>query len=645
MIAATLVLWGLAVAPSTATPTEDFSTWGTISYDSGSCGADASANVVTDPGITQIISAGSNIWYVVGCFTNFAGVTGADYIAKWDGSTWSRVGAANAINKIVHDAAIYKGKLYIAGEFTDVAGDVAADMVAYWDGASWHPLATSPSGCASNTSGLCSPKGNSADYAVALHVTTDGSDMLIVGGFFKYGLFSDSPGGVLANSANIAQWDGTAWSSIGESTPYSSAANGDMVVRDIATIGSLIYVGTYRNAGYYSGRQLLALLKWNGSTWSQSFTSVSPYGYSYGYGVSRLLADGTDLIIGGNFDSANGVASYLAKLDTTNGTLTAMPGFSPLMVGGQCIRSLAKIGTQLFVGGDFIGIGSAGDRFARLSNNEWFGVPISDYHAINALYVNENYSGTLDRLIIAAPAPNLAGLAAADGLVAMNIESTSRLDSMTITNIESGYSFSPDTTTYSVTLPYGVNSAVFTPVLEHTSNDMRRVSGGTETQFIDSTYSLSVADGATSSAVFKIYSSDGTSSTTYTFNVTGGTAPAPTVAPTQAPPEQSPKTTDTSSSVSSSAAPAAPSGPTPMAPKAKRAPAALATQLGMNVPTKAKVTLAVAKSSKKFCKVSGGKLVALKPGNCAVTVTVQAPKPKGGKKPKAVKQKTFVSIG
>jgi alpha-tubulin suppressor-like RCC1 family protein len=82
----------------------------------------------------------------------------------------------------------------------------------------------------------------------------------------------------------------------------------------------------------------------------------------------------------------------------------------------------------------------------------------------------------------------------------------------------------------------------------------------------------------------------------------------------------------------------------PMAPKAKLAAASIATQLQIAIPAKSKVTITVAKSSKAFCKVSGGKLVALKPGNCAVTVTVQAPKPKGGKKPAATKQSTTVQI-
>jgi hypothetical protein len=54
----------------------------------------------------------------------------------------------------------------------------------------------------------------------------------------------------------------------------------------------------------------------------------------------------------------------------------------------------------------------------------------------------------------------------------------------------------------------------------------------------------------------------------------------------------------------------------------------LATQIGISIPKKAKVTLKVAKASKKFCKVSGTSIKALKRGSCVVTVKVN---PKKGK--------------
>ena len=91
------------------------------------------------------------------------------------------------------------------------------------------------------------------------------------------------------------------------------------------------------------------------------------------------------------------------------------------------------------------------------------------------------------------------------------------------------------------------------------------------------------------------------------------------------------------------AAPAAPVQPTSKV-KQKTAGASLATQIGMTVTPKAKVTLTVAKASKKICKVSGGKLVALKPGNCSVTVSVTPAKTKAVKKPKATKKATVVAI-
>jgi hypothetical protein len=79
--------------------------------------------------------------------------------------------------------------------------------------------------------------------------------------------------------------------------------------------------------------------------------------------------------------------------------------------------------------------------------------------------------------------------------------------------------------------------------------------------------------------------------------------------------------------------------------KQKTAGSTLASQIGMTVTPKAKIKLTVAKVSKKICKVSGGKLVALKPGNCSVTVAVTPAKSKAVKKPKTMKQSTVVRIG
>jgi uncharacterized repeat protein (TIGR02543 family) len=64
----------------------------------------------------------------------------------------------------------------------------------------------------------------------------------------------------------------------------------------------------------------------------------------------------------------------------------------------------------------------------------------------------------------------------------------------------------------------------------------------------------------------------------------------------------------------------------------------LASKVGVKtVSPKATVTFSIAKSSNKVCTTSGSKVKILKAGKCVITFTVQEPKSKKGKKPKAKK--------
>lgn len=81
-----------------------------------------------------------------------------------------------------------------------------------------------------------------------------------------------------------------------------------------------------------------------------------------------------------------------------------------------------------------------------------------------------------------------------------------------------------------------------------------------------------------------------------------------------------------------------------LAPKKSISAKTIARQLGMLIPKKSKVTVSVQKKSKKICRVSKGRVVAIKPGACFVTVSVQAHKPQKGKKPKPVKQMTVITV-
>jgi len=174
------------VRPARAAQVNSYSTFGTVSYSAGSCGVDDADGIVSAPGIKKILKVSNTEIYAVGCFTNFAGVAEADYVARWNGTTWSGLGSSGDLNAIVHDAVVYKSALHIAGEFTDAGGDVTADMVAKWNGSAWVGLAVA--GATSNGNGVGSPKNaaGNTDYATSLHVQENGAgtsdDVLLVGG-------------------------------------------------------------------------------------------------------------------------------------------------------------------------------------------------------------------------------------------------------------------------------------------------------------------------------------------------------------------------------------------------------------------------------------------------------------------------------
>ncbi|NIO09566.1 MAG: hypothetical protein GTO40_16815, partial [Deltaproteobacteria bacterium] len=71
-----------------------------------------------------------------GLFTA-AGEVEANYIASWDGSSWSPLGSG--VNRPVRALTVYDSKLIAGGKFT-TAGGVTANGIASWDGYSWSPL-------------------------------------------------------------------------------------------------------------------------------------------------------------------------------------------------------------------------------------------------------------------------------------------------------------------------------------------------------------------------------------------------------------------------------------------------------------------------------------------------------------------------
>jgi hypothetical protein len=88
--------------------------------------------------------------YAGGGFTT-TGVEAANSIAKWDGTRWSPLGSGVEAGYFVRELAVFDDgrgggpALHVGGTFRTISG-VAASSIAKWDGRSWSPLGAGTDG-------------------------------------------------------------------------------------------------------------------------------------------------------------------------------------------------------------------------------------------------------------------------------------------------------------------------------------------------------------------------------------------------------------------------------------------------------------------------------------------------------------------
>ena len=654
-----MAIWFIALGIPTsmtsvahAAQVNSYSTFGTVSYDAGSCGVDSTAGVVSSPGVKKILKVSNTEIYVVGCFTNFAGVAEADYVAKWNGTSWTALGANGDINAIVHDVVVYKGDIHIAGEFTDAGGDVAADMVAKWNGSAWVGLPVTGGSNANN--GLGSPKDLSSDFAAALKVqensagTTD--DILLVGGRFYYGINDGRSGFQIPYTSNIATWNSSTWGSVDVDSQSFSSTVSDYVVHDIEIVGSSIYASGYRNAGYGSGsNKAFTFHKFDGTTWTRPISVVSASFFGSGFGIYTMETVGTNIYVGGNFTGLSSVASHVAVYNTTSGSFSAFNGFSAQFGTGAVVRTISMAGSQLFVGGSFPGVTGTSGGVARWDGSAWQGIGRTGPAVVNALLSDMSYDGSNSRIFIGSSNINIGDVAAADGFAALAISSVSTMDSMSVDVGTLTPSFDPSVTSYSLTIPNSSASVTFTAIASASGSEIKRTNSFGTLAMSSDTETLSVAAGATENISFAVSAISGASSTSYAVAVTrssatttaapttaapttvGPTTVAPTtIAPT--PPAAQQENTTTTAAAAVVVTPQTPAAPVTQTPSnlLKKGTTASKSRLlslaNLTVPSGGKYSLRVTTSS--VCKVSGTGVKALKAGTCKAVVTVT---PKGKK--------------
>ena len=278
--------------------------------------------------------------YVGGIFSTAGGVNIGYGIARWNGSTWSKVGSG--FNGAVNALAVFDSgsgpALHAGGDFI-LSGSTAVRRVARWNGSSWSPLGSGV--------GSCPSCGDEGVRTLAVH--DDGSGpALFVGGRFA------SAGGVNIGYG-IARWNGSTWSAVGGGVSDAVSA---LVVHDDGAGPALYAGGNFLNAG---GVPVNKLARWNGQAWSAvgfptSFLSVfSLASFDDGTGPA-LYAGGTSFLwkwnggswspFGGGLGSPSGgtVEVYTLRGFEFGGTRSLFVGGQFTTSGGILSPNLAEWG-------------------------------------------------------------------------------------------------------------------------------------------------------------------------------------------------------------------------------------------------------------------------------------------------------------
>ncbi len=347
-----------------------------------------------DPGIRSMVEFDGDLW-VSGIYSRIRNLDGQtvigpyDLVMRWDGSKW--VSSNTGIEGVPQKMIVYNEKLYGFGYLgTDVGVNVHLRV---WSGSAWAVVPGQPNG------------------EIMDMVVHDGK-LMIVGAFNQIGA---------TQTMRIAQFDGTAWASVGSGFPELPTSvgtlNGDLYAGgsifnvngsiawmkrfkdgtwtnipgtvaepvSMTTIDDKMYVVQRNEFGATYRPDLIAV--WNGNSWEHQSQLLD-------HRVSGIVKHDNKVIVGGYFAQVqNEWASGLAEMNGSQLTPYSAPEIINRAVS---IYTGASKGGDIIVGGSFI---RRGDRM--LSNIAlWDG---NDLYALGDGFGNPVYHIVIyDDQIVAA---------------------------------------------------------------------------------------------------------------------------------------------------------------------------------------------------------------------------------------------------
>ncbi len=300
----------------------DGSAWSSIGGPDSGVGSNVEA-IAFSPGGTLIIGGG---------FSNAGGVTAADHIAAWSGSSWTALGSGlnGWVNALAYDA---NGDLYVGGTFTDAGGDPDADQIAVWSSPTWSSVGGAGSGLNSRVS----------------TIGISGTGKVFIGGSF-----TDAGGDPDAD--RVARWSPTSgWISM--DGPGSGLGN--TVEAIMIDDGNLpVVVGNFTCAGGHEDADFIA--RWSSGDWAALSRSSLPEGSGLNHYVWAVAVDSRGrLFAGGEFRDAGGdpAADYIAVWDNS-GWMAMGPEGS---LDGYVYAILENADGHIVAGGEFYDAGGDPD--------------------------------------------------------------------------------------------------------------------------------------------------------------------------------------------------------------------------------------------------------------------------------------------